>query len=38
MDMSAIITLGGVRKPMLGERAWLAIIIIYMMVVVAPPA
>jgi hypothetical protein len=38
MDTSTIITLGGVQIPMLGERAWLAIIIVYMMVVVAPAA
>jgi hypothetical protein len=36
MDMSAVITLEGVQTPMLGECAWLAIIIIYMMVVAAP--
>jgi len=38
MDMPAAITLGGLRIPLLGERAWLAVIIIYMMVVVAPTA
>ncbi len=38
MDTSAIITLRGVRIPMLGEHACLAIIIIYVMVIVAPAA
>jgi hypothetical protein len=38
MDTSAVITLGGVQIPKLGKRTWLAIIIIYMMVVVAPAA
>jgi hypothetical protein len=38
MDTFAIITLGGVQIPALGERAWLAIIIIYMMVVVVSAA
>jgi hypothetical protein len=38
MDMSTVITLGGVQITMLGERVWLVIIIIYMMVVVAPAA
>jgi hypothetical protein len=36
MDPSAIIALGGVRVPMLGECAWLAIIMRHMMVVLAP--
>jgi hypothetical protein len=38
MDTSAVITLGGVQIPTLGERTRLAIIIIYMMVVIAPAA
>jgi hypothetical protein len=38
MDMSAVITLGGVQIPMLGKQAWLGIIINYMMFVVAPAA
>ncbi len=38
MDTSAIITLGGVRMPELGECAWLAIIIDHMMIVAAPTA
>jgi hypothetical protein len=33
MDTSAVITLGGVQVPTLGERALLAMIIINMMVV-----
>ncbi len=36
MDTSAIITLREVQIPELGGRAWLAIISIYMMVVIAP--
>jgi hypothetical protein len=38
MDTSAVITLKGVQISMHGEGPWLAIIIIYMMVVVAPAA
>jgi hypothetical protein len=38
MDTSTIITPGGVQIPGLGERAQLAIIIIYMMVIVASAA
>ncbi len=38
MDASAIITLGGVRVPALGERAWLAVILSHMMIVVASAA
>jgi hypothetical protein len=38
MDMPAVITLKGVQTYVLGERTQLAIIIIYMMVVVAPAA
>jgi hypothetical protein len=38
MDTSAVITLGGAHTPVLGERTWLAIIIIYVVVVVAPAA
>jgi hypothetical protein len=36
MDTSAVIALGGVQVPMLGECTRLAIIMRHMMVVVAP--
>ncbi len=38
MNASAIVTLGGVRVPTLGDCTWLAIILVNMMVVVAPTA
>jgi hypothetical protein len=38
MDTPAVITLGEVREPVLGERAQLAIIMRHMIVVVAPAA
>ncbi len=38
MNASAIITLGGVRVPALGDCTWFAIILVDMMVVVAPSA
>jgi hypothetical protein len=36
MDTSAVITLGGLRIPALGERAWLVIILSHMVIVIAP--
>jgi hypothetical protein len=38
VDMSAVITLGGVQIPVLGEHAWLVVIITYRMVIIAPAA
>ncbi len=38
MNTSAVITLGRVQVPVLGERAWLAIILSHMVIVVAPAA
>jgi hypothetical protein len=35
MDLSTVITLGGVQISKFGEHAWFAIIIVYMIVVVA---
>jgi hypothetical protein len=38
MDISVIITLGGVQIPALREHAWLAVILSHMMIVIAPAA
>ncbi len=38
MNASAVVTLRGVRVPALGDCAWLAFILVDMMVVVAPTA
>ncbi len=38
MNTSAVITLGGVQEPMLGERTQPAVILSHMVVVVAPAA
>jgi hypothetical protein len=38
MDLSTVITLGGVLVPALGGCAWIVIIMRHMMVVVAPAA
>jgi hypothetical protein len=38
IDMSAVIPLGGVQVPGLGEHALLAVILSHMMIVVAPAA
>jgi hypothetical protein len=38
MDMSTVITLGGVRVPVLGGRTWLAVILSHMVIVIATAA
>jgi hypothetical protein len=38
MDMSAVITLGGIQVPALGEHAWLVVILSQLVIVVAPAA
>ncbi len=38
MNASALVTLGGVRVPLLGCCTWLVVVLVNMMVVVAPAA